>query len=57
MMRMTGTIQDIKFSYYGYYYSTPNGATQFLVYSSDELVSQHIAEIEELLNGFVELNN
>jgi hypothetical protein len=56
MMRMTGTIQGIKFSYYGYYYSTSNGATQFLVYSSEEIVDQHIADIEELLNGFVVIN-
>ena len=57
MMRMTGTIQDIKFSYYGYYYSTPKGATQFLVYSSEDIVNNNIAEIEELLNGLVEINN
>ena len=57
MMHMTGTIQEIKFSYYGYYYSTPAGATQFLVYSSDEIMKTHIAEIEELLNGLVELHD
>ncbi|MEP6794282.1 MAG: hypothetical protein ABJB16_08155 [Saprospiraceae bacterium] len=57
MMRMTGTIQGIKFSYYGYYYSTLNGATQFLVYSSEEIIDQHISDIEDLLNGFVEINN
>lgn len=57
MMRMTGTIQNIKFSYYGYYYSTAHGATQFLVYSSADIVDQHIADIEVLLNGLVELNN
>ncbi len=57
MMRMTGTIQDMKFSYYGYYYSTPKGATQFLVYSSEEIVNNNIAEIEQLLNGLVELSD
>lgn len=56
MMRMTGTIQDIRFSYYGYYYSTKNGATQYLVYSSEEIVNQNLSEIEELLNGLVEIN-
>ncbi|MEO6130559.1 MAG: hypothetical protein ABIQ02_01835 [Saprospiraceae bacterium] len=56
MMRMTGTIQDIKFSYYGYYYSTPKGATQFLVYSSEDIVNENIGEIEQLLNGLVEIN-
>ncbi len=57
MMRMTGTIQGIKFSYYGYYYSTGNGATQFLVYSSVENVDKNMPEIESLLNGLVQLNN
>jgi hypothetical protein len=55
MMRMTGTIQDILFSYYGYYYATPRGAVQFLVYSSKENVDTHISTIENLLNGIVEL--
>ncbi|MEP6645574.1 MAG: hypothetical protein ABJC12_00675 [Saprospiraceae bacterium] len=57
MMRMTGTIQDIKFSYYGYYYSINGGATQFLVYSSEDIVDKNIALIEDLLNGLVEINN
>lgn len=57
MMRMTGTIQNIKFSYYGYYYSTSMGATQFLVYSSEDLVDKNLGEIEELLNGLVETTN
>ena len=56
MMRMTGTIQDIRFSYYGYYHSTKNGATQYLVYSSEEIVNQNLSEIEELLNGLIEMN-
>ena len=57
MMRMTGTIQGIRFSYFGYYYTSPKGATQFLVYSSEEIVNQHVADIEELLNGLVEIND
>jgi hypothetical protein len=57
MMRMTGTIQDIRFSYYGYYYSTDKGATQFLVYSSEDLVDEHITEIEQLLNGLVKIKD
>lgn len=57
MMRMTGTIQDILFSYYGYYYATPVGAVQFLVYSSKENVDKHTQEIEALLNGLVEVKS
>lgn len=55
MMRMTGTIQGFRFSYYGYYYSTKNGAAQFLVYSSEDIVNQNLTEIEALLNGLVEI--
>ena len=57
MMRMTGTIQDVRFSYYGYYFSGDGGATQFLVYSSEGYLEQHIEEAEELLNGLVSLSN
>jgi hypothetical protein len=56
MLRMTGTIQDIRFSYFGYYYSTPEGATQFLVYSSEAFMEQNLAEVELLLNGLVQLD-
>ena len=55
MMHMTGTIQDILFSYYGYYYTSGNGALQFLVYSSKENVDSNVNEIERLLNGLVEV--
>lgn len=56
MMQMTGTIQEILFSYYGYYYTSSHGALQFLVYSSKENVDAHAGEIEKLLNGLVEVN-
>lgn len=55
MLRMTGTIQEILFSYYGYYYSNDDGAVQFLVYSSKENIDANIEEIESLLNGMVEV--
>ncbi len=56
MMQMTGTIEDIPFSYYGYYYATQKGAVQFLVYSSKENVEANLADIEILLNGLVEIS-
>ena len=53
MLRMTGTIQDIRFSYYGYYHTGDGGASQLLVYSSDSIMAQKLDEVEALLNGMV----
>ena len=53
MLRMTGTIEDIRFSYYGYYFAADGGATQFLVYSSDTFMDENIDTVEQLLNGLV----
>lgn len=55
MMRMVGTIQDITFSYFGYYYSANGGAVQFLVYSSESFMEENLGEVEGLLNGLVQL--
>ena len=53
MLRMAGTIEDIRFSYYGYYYAADGGAMQFLVYTSDTFMDENIDTVEQLLNGFV----
>lgn len=53
MLRMAGTIEDIRFSYYGYYYAADGGAMQFLVYSSDTFMDENIDTVEQLLNGLV----
>lgn len=55
-MRMEGTIQNMRFAYYGYYYTGNGGATQFLVYSTQEVMSERSADVEALLNGFVVLS-
>jgi hypothetical protein len=55
MMRMTGTIEDMRFSYFGYYYAADGGATQFLAYASEEFMEENLTEVEDLLNGFVTL--
>ena len=34
LLHMNGTIQGIKFSYYGYYYSNSNGTVQLITYTS-----------------------
>ena len=56
LLHMNGTIQGIKFSYYGYYYSNSNGTVQFITYTSQNLLDGFKSKIEDLLNGIVELN-
>lgn len=52
-MQMNGTIQGIKFTYYGYYFSSESGTVQFLTYTSQNLFSTYRKDMEELLNGLV----
>lgn len=55
LLQMSGSIQGMKITYYGYYYSNANGTIQFLTYTAQNLLSNYMNDIEELLNGFVEL--
>lgn len=55
MMQMTGTVMGIKFTYFGYYFSSPKGTVQFLTYTSENLFTELMADAEELLNGLVEI--
>jgi len=55
MMQMAGTIQGIRFTYYGYYYSNSNGTIQLLAYTGESLFNEYETEIELFLNGLVEL--
>ena len=48
---MDGTIQGIKFSYFGYYYSDKSGSTQLLAYTASNLADKYKIEIENFLNG------
>lgn len=50
-MEMEGTIQGIKFSYFGHYYSDESGSVQFLAYTGSGLVDKYKADIDKLLNG------
>ncbi len=52
-MQMNGTIEGIKFTYLGYYFSNESGAVQFLSYTSQNLFASYREEMERLLNGFV----
>lgn len=55
MLQMAGTIQGMRFTYYGYYYSSKNGTIQFLAYTGESLFEQYKESIENLLNGLVEI--
>ncbi len=54
MMQMSGTIQGMKFTYYGYYYSNSNGTIQLLTYTGENLFPVYLNDMEEFLNGLIE---
>lgn len=51
VMQMEGTIQGIAFTYYGYYYSGPQGSLQVLTYTGTNLFAEYKPVFEEFLNG------
>lgn len=51
LLQMNGTMQGIKFSYYGYYYSNASGTVQFITYTSQSLITSYREECNNLLNG------
>ncbi|MFK5982092.1 MAG: hypothetical protein QM499_04180 [Flavobacteriaceae bacterium] len=56
LLQLDGTMSGIKFSYYGYYFSSKNGTIQFVTYTSRNLLEGYLEASEELLNGLVEIN-
>ena len=52
-MEISGTIQSIKFTYLGYYYSDASGSTQLVAYTATSLVDKYKSEISDFLNGLV----
>jgi hypothetical protein len=50
-MVMDGTIEQVPFRYYGYYYSGKQGTIQFLTYTSQNLFDKYKKEFTDLLNG------
>jgi len=50
-MRMDGTIQGIKISYYSYYYSNEDGSIQFHTFTGQKLLEKYKGDLENLLNG------
>lgn len=51
-MQIAGTIQGIKFLYYGYYYSGKEGTIQIITYTGENLFDEYRKDFEEFLNGF-----
>jgi hypothetical protein len=56
LLQLNGTMRGIKFSYYGYYFSSTNGTVQFITYTSQKLLDSYKPESEKLLNGLVKTN-
>lgn len=54
-LKFEGTIQGIKFVYFGYYYSNADGTVQLVSYSSQQYFDSVQKELEFFLNGMVEL--
>lgn len=52
-MKMEGTIQDIKFAYYGYYYAGKAGTLQLLTYTYANLLPDYEKVMTDFLNGLV----
>jgi len=55
-MQMKGTVQSIKFTYYGYYYSNSHGSFQLLTYTTQDQFKHFLNDSENFLNGFVIMN-
>jgi Protein of unknown function (DUF3157) len=55
-LTLRGTLQGIKFIYFGYYYSNSNGTVQLVAYGSENMFKDSIKEWEDFLNGFTVLN-
>ncbi len=53
MMQLEGTLQGIKFDFYGYYFSTSQGSVQLVTWTVKDLFSSQQMEMENLLNGMV----
>ena len=50
-MHMVGTMNGIRFAYYGHYFSNPQAAVQFITFTSQNLMKEYAKEAEEILAG------
>lgn len=55
-MVIQGTIHQIPFTYYGYYYGGKQGAIQVLTFTGQSLFAKHKTDFTEFLNG-LEIKN
>ena len=51
-MEISGTLQGIKFKYFGYYHSNKSGSTQYIAYTGESLEELYRSDIDDFLNGF-----
>ena len=56
MMQMAGTVDGVKFMYYGYYYSNSKGSVQLITYTGENLFDRNYSDMEFFLNGLVKTN-
>ncbi len=54
-VEMSGTMQGIKFVYYGYYFSNEKGTTQLVCYTAKNLLKDYKIDFDDLLNGLAEV--
>ena len=55
-LKMEGTQVGVKFNYWAYYFTNETATVQFLVASYTNEMVKYAKEVEELLNGIVEIN-
>lgn len=56
-LQMAGTQSGIKVSYSGYYFSDSNVTVQFIAYTYQNAMQKYSQDVEELLNGLVQLSS
>lgn len=54
-LRFEGSQAGIKFAYFGYYFSAPNITVQMVAFTYQNAMAKYAKDIEELLNGLVEV--
>lgn len=52
-VRIIGTIDNIAFQYYNYYYAGPAGTIQMVTFTSQNLIQEYENDFLDFLNGFV----
>lgn len=52
-MKLSSTINGVKFYYYGYCYSDESGTVQFITMTSKNLMDKYKKEFKLLVNGLV----